>query len=185
MKMAHKFRNKNNKNNVPKTINETNNNSILEINNSKSYLTNSTNLPTLSKLIRTEEDFLFKSDRKIQNDNEVYKIENKMEQNQRNENLKDIKIYERENYISNRDTKLPLKIINKEYEKLSIEQKNEDLNHNNSLEKNKKILKNNLEKKKKKCFLKFSLYIFLIIVILIIICLLVYYFYYVFFKNKK
>ena len=181
--MAHKFRNKNNKNNVPKTINETNNNSILEINNSKSYLTNSTNLPTLSKLIRTEEDFLFKSDRKIQNDNEVYKIENKMEQNQRNENLKDIKIYERENYISNRDTKLPLKIINKEYVKLSVVQKNGDLNHNN-IKKNGKILNNNLEKKKKKkCFLKFGLYISLIIVILIIICLLVYYFYYVFFKK--
>ena len=183
MKMAHKFRNKNNKNNVPKTINETNNNSILEINNSKSYLTNSTNLPTLSKLIRTEEDFLFKSDRKIQNDNEVYKIENKMEQNQRNENLKDIKIYERENYISNRDTKLPIKIINKEYVKLSVVQKKEDLNHNN-IKKNGKILNNNLEKKKKKkCFLKFGCYISLIIVILIIICLLVYYFYYVFFKK--
>ncbi len=183
MKMADKFRNKNKKNNIPKTISETNNNSILEINNSKSYLTNSTNLPTLSKLIRTEEDFLFKSDRKIQNDNEVYKIENKIEQNQRNENLKDIKIYERENYISNRDTKLPLKIINKEYVKLSVVQKKEDLNHNN-IEKNGKILNNNLEKKKKKkCFLKFGCYISLIIVILIIICLLVYYFYYVFFKK--
>lgn len=181
--MKNKFRNKSKKNNVPKTISETNNNSILEINNSKSYLTNSTNLPTLSKLIRTEEDFLFKSDRKIQNDNDVYKIENKIEQNQKKENLKDIKIYERENYISNRDTKLPLKIINKEYVKLSVVQKNEDLNHNN-IKKNGKILNNNLEKKKKKkCFLKFGLYISLIIVILIIICLLVYYFYYVFFKK--
>ena len=176
--MKNKFRNKSKKNNVPKTISETNNNSILEINNSKSFLTNSTNLPTLSKLIRTEEDFLFKSDRKIQNDNNVYKIENKIEQNQKKENLKDIKIYERENYISNRDTKLPIKIINKEYEELSIEQKTEDLNNNNSNKQNNKVLNNNLEKKKKKnSFHKFGLYIFIIIVILIIISLFVYYFY--------
>ena len=191
--MTEKFRNKKKLNQKKKIINDSNNSSILDINNSKSYLSNSINLPTLSKLIKTEEDFLFKSDRKIQNDNDIYNIENKIEQKVKNANINDFNKYERENYISNRDTTLPKKIIDKEYEKLSITQKDE--NSKKKIDKNKfndnfnKNINNKNKKKEKNCLRKtfgkeyISFKIFLLIILFIMLVLLFLLSYFVFFKN--
>ncbi len=191
--MTEKFRNKKKLNQNQKITNDSNNSSILDINNSKSYLSNSINLPTLSKLIKTEEDFLFKSDRKIQNDNDIYNIENKIEQKLKNANINDFNKYERENYISNRDTTLPKKIIDKEYEKLSITQKDENskkkidnIKVNDNFNKN---INNKNKKKEKNCLRKtfgkeyISFKIFLLIILFIILVLLFLLSYFIFFKN--
>ncbi len=191
--MTEKFRNKKKLNQNQKITNDSNNSSILDINNSKSYLSNSINLPTLSKLIKTEEDFLFKSDRKIQNDNDIYNIENKIEQKLKNANINDFNKYERENYISNRDTTLPKKIIDKEYEKLSITQKDENskkkidnIKVNDNFNKN---INNKNKKKEKDCLRKtfgkeyISFKIFLLIILFIILVLLFLLSYFIFFKN--
>ena len=191
--MTEKFRNKKKLNQNKKITNDSNNSSILDINNSKSYLSNSINLPTLSKLIKTEEDFLFKSDRKIQNDNDIYNIENKIEQKVKNANINDFNKYERENYISNRDTTLPKKIIDKEYEKLSITQKDENskkkidnIKVNDNFNKN---INNKNKKKEKNCLIKtfgkeyISFKIFLLIILFIMLVLLFLLSYFVFFKN--
>ncbi len=191
--MTEKFRNKKKLNQNQKITNDSNNSSILDINNSKSYLSNSINLPTLSKLIKTEEDFLFKSDRKIQNDNDIYNIENKIEQKLKNANINDFNKYERENYISNRDTTLPKKIIDKEYEKLSITQKDENskkkfdnIKVNDNFNKN---INNKNKKKEKDCLRKtfgkeyISFKIFLLIILFIILVLFFLLSYFIFFKN--
>ena len=86
-KSVNKFRNKKKNSNL-RTTNSTNENTNLnnsKVDNSKFAFnqtsnTISLNLPTLTKVIRTEEDFLFKSVRKIQNEDDVYNIENKLEQ---------------------------------------------------------------------------------------------------------
>ena len=81
-KSVNKFRNKKKNSNL-RTTNSTNENTNLnnsKVDNSKFAFnqtsnTISLNLPTLTKVIRTEEDFLFKSVRKIQNEDDVYNIE--------------------------------------------------------------------------------------------------------------
>ena len=140
-------------------------------------------IPTLSKIIKTEEDFLFKSLRKYENDEDVINIENKLEK-KIEENNNDKNHFSRENYISNRDTSLPNKIIDKQYDKILFFEKNNDKNitkeevkiettkinnQNNKLEK-----KNVIEKifGKKWLCIKLIMLIFMIIFIIVLIVLL-------------
>ena len=64
-------------------------------------------LNTLAKINRTEEDLIFKSERKIPDEKDIYDIENKIDLNECNKNDD---YFERENYISNRDIAIPKKI---------------------------------------------------------------------------
>ena len=187
--ISNKFRNKNQnrKNYIMK------NNERVNLNNSKgdnskmsfNHTSNTLNmgLPTLSKIIKTEEDFLFKSLRKYENDEDVINIENKLEK-KIEENNNDKNHFSRENYISNRDTTIPNKIIDKQYDKISFLEKNNDNNltkeevkiettkinnQNNKLEK-----KNVIEKifGKKWLCIKLIMLIFMIIFIIVLIVLL-------------
>ena len=191
-KSVNKFRNKKKNSNL-RTTNSTNENTNLnnsKVDNSKFAFnqtsnTISLNLPTLTKVIRTEEDFLFKSVRKIQNEDDVYNIENKLEQKKNEENNNDKNNYSRENYISQRETSLPVKIIDKEYENLSKLQKVKEDKNNKSLnillkkaenQNNKIIKKQNIFQKLlgNKCFwLKIILIIFFIILLLVFLTFLI------------
>ena len=55
-----------------------------------------------------EEDLLFKTDRKMPNEKDIYDIENKLDTN--NYNTLEVNDFERENYMSNRDVSIPKKI---------------------------------------------------------------------------
>ena len=84
--ISNKFRNKkkNTKNNYNVKNNEKGNLNHSKGDNSKMCFNQTSNtlnmgIPTLSKIIKTEEDFLFKSLRKYENDEDVINIENKLE----------------------------------------------------------------------------------------------------------
>ena len=134
--ISNKFRNKkkNTKNNYNMKNNEKGNNlNHSKGDNSKMCFNQTSNtlnmgIPTLSKIIKTEEDFLFKSLRKYENDEDVINIENKLEKKIIEENNNDKNHFSRENYISNRDTSLPNKIIDKQYDKIALFEKNNDKN---------------------------------------------------------
>ena len=140
-------------------------------------------IPTLSKIIKTEEDFLFKSLRKYENDEDVINIENKLEK-KIEENNNDKNHFSRENYISNRDTSLPNKIIDKQYDKILFFEKNNDKNFikeevkdspNKNINQNNKSEKKNLIEKllgKKWILIKLMIIILMFIVIIILIVLL-------------
>ena len=83
------------------TIENEKNLRVSENNNSKSTLTNSihSNIPNLIKLIKKEEDLLFKSERKSENEEEIYNIENKIEENEKKGNINENQIYSRENFV--------------------------------------------------------------------------------------
>ena len=132
--ISNKFRNKkkNTKNNYNMKNNEKGNLNHSKGDNSKMCFNQTSNtlnmgIPTLSKIIKTEEDFLFKSLRKYENDEDVINIENKLEK-KIEENNNDKNHFSRENYISNRDTSLPNKIIDKQYDKIALFEKNNDKN---------------------------------------------------------
>ena len=133
--ISNKFRNKkkNTKNNYNMKNNEKGNLNHSKGDNSKMCFNQTSNtlnmgIPTLSKIIKTEEDFLFKSLRKYENDEDVINIENKLEKKIIEENNNDKNHFSRENYISNRDTSLPNKIIDKQYDKIALFEKNSDKN---------------------------------------------------------
>ena len=133
--ISNKFRNKkkNTKNNYNMKNNERVNLNNSKGDNSKMCFNQTSNtlnmgIPTLSKIIKTEEDFLFKSLRKYENDEDVINIENKLEKKIIEENNNDKNHFSRENYISNRDTTIPNKIIDKQYDKISFLEKNNDNN---------------------------------------------------------
>ena len=133
--ISNKFRNKkkNTKNNYNMKNNEKGNLNHSKGDNSKMCFNQTSNtlnmgIPTLSKIIKTEEDFLFKSLRKYENDEDVINIENKLEKKIIEENNNDKNHFSRENYISNRDTSLPNKIIDKQYDKIALFEKNNEKN---------------------------------------------------------
>ena len=67
-------------------------------------------LNTLTKINKTEEDLIFKSERKMPDEKDIYDIENKIDANEFNKNDNSDE-FERENYISNRDISIPKKIV--------------------------------------------------------------------------
>ena len=67
-------------------------------------------LNTLTKINKTEEDLIFKSERKMPEEKDIYDIENKIDANEFNKNDNSDE-FERENYISNRDISIPKKIV--------------------------------------------------------------------------
>ena len=67
-------------------------------------------LNTLTKINKTEEDLIFKSERKMPEEKNIYDIENKIDANEFNKNDNSDE-FERENYISNRDISIPKKIV--------------------------------------------------------------------------
>ena len=95
---------------------ESNSNSIEEFNITESTFINSQN-SNLSKVVKTEEDLIFKSERSIQNDEKIYDIEKKIKEKQMIDSSKE-NTFRRTNIISNRETIIHVKIINKEYKEL-------------------------------------------------------------------
>ena len=189
--ISNKFRNKkkNTKNNYNMKNNEKGNLNHSKGDNSKMCFNQTSNtlnmgIPTLSKIIKTEEDFLFKSLRKYENDEDVINIENKLEKKIIEENNNDKNHFSRENYISNRDTSLPNKIIDKQYDKILFFEKNNDKNFikeevkdspNKNINQNNKSEKKNLIEKllgKKWILIKLMIIILMFIVIIILIVLL-------------
>ena len=76
----------------------------------QSSITNSPmNSSSLSRIIKMEEDLLFKTDRKMPNEKDIYDIENRLGTN--NSNTLEGNDFERENYMSNRDVKIHKKIV--------------------------------------------------------------------------
>lgn len=100
---------------------------------------------TLSKIVKTEEDLLFKSERNIPNENEIYDIENKLTKN--NYDILESNDFERENYVSNRDANIPKKIAPTTESVVNIQK--ELHNRKNMLEEELKKQKEEKEKKKK------------------------------------
>ena len=76
----------------------------------QSSITNNSlmNSSSLSRITKTEEDLLFKTDRKMPDEKDIYDIENKLDTN--NYNTLEVNDFERENYMSNRDVSIPKKI---------------------------------------------------------------------------
>ena len=76
----------------------------------QSSITNNSlmNSSSLSRITKTEEDLLFKTDRKMPDEKDIYDIENKLDSN--NYNTLEVNDFERENYMSNRDVSIPKKI---------------------------------------------------------------------------
>ena len=105
---------------------ESNSSSIDGLNRTESTLRNSQN-SNLSKLTKTEEDLIFKSERSIQNDEKIYDIENKIIEKQIKDSSKE-NTFRRTNIISNRETIIHKKIINKEYQNLNIKKEIENNN---------------------------------------------------------
>ena len=149
---------------------------VSENNNSKSTLTNSihSNLPNLIKLIKKEEDLLFKSERKSENEEEIYNIENKIEENEKKGNINENQIYSRENFVSNRETILPLKIIDKNYKKINL---NVSIQNTESIELNidKILIKKKLNNRSSSQY--FIIKISFLLVFIIFISLFLYYIY--------
>ena len=77
--------------------------------NQSSITNSSMNSSSLSRIIKTEEDLLFKTDRKMPNEKDIYAIENRLGTN--NSNTLEGNDFERENYMSNRDVKIHKKIV--------------------------------------------------------------------------
>ena len=125
---------------------ESNSSSIEQLNKTELTFTNSQN-PNLSKITKTEEDLIFKSERSIQNDEKIYDIENKIIEKQIKESSKG-NSFRRTNIISNRETIIHKKIINKEYQNLNIKK---EIENNNSELNNDEIINENI---KKNCALK-------------------------------
>ena len=164
---------------------ESNSSSIDGLNRTESTLRNSQN-SNLSKLTKTEEDLIFKSERSIQNDEKIYDIENKIIEKQIKDSSKE-NTFRRTNIISNRETIIPKKIINKEYKELSIKKNNEgnisELN-NDSIIINEKINKRNFCKN----LLgneNIKLKIFLIIFIFLVFGAFLYFFIFIVGRNMK
>ena len=163
---------------------ESNSSSIEQLNKTELTFANSQN-PNLSKIIKTEEDLIFKSERSIQNDEKIYDIENKIIEKQIKESSKG-NSFRRTNIISNRETIIHKKIINKEYQNLNIKK---DIENNNSELNNDEIINENI---KKNCGLKnfignenVPIKIFLIIFLLFVLGAFLYFFIFIVGRNMK
>ena len=101
---------------------------------------------TLSKIVKTEEDLLFKSERNIPNENEIYDIENKLTNNNYNYDTLESNDFERENYVSNRDASIPKKIAPTTESVVNIQKEL----HNRKIMMEEELKKQKEEKEKKK-----------------------------------
>ena len=78
-------------------------------NQSSSTNSSMMNSSSLSRITKAEEDLLFKTDRKMPDEKDIYDIENKLDAN--NCNTLEVNDFERENYMSNRDVEIHKKIV--------------------------------------------------------------------------
>ena len=162
---------------------ESNSNSIEELNITESTFINSQN-SNLSKLTKTEEDLIFKSERSIQNDEKIYDIEKKIKEKQMIDSSKE-NTFRRTNIISNRETIIHVKIINKEYKEL----KKKCESYTPELNKDTKI--NNEKIKKRSCIKNLigdeniKVKIFLLIFLLIVFGAFLYFFIFIVGRNMK
>ena len=162
---------------------ESNSNSIEEFNITESTFINSQN-SNLSKVIKTEEDLIFKSERSIQNDEKIYDIEKKIKEKQMIDSSKE-NTFRRTNIISNRETIIHVKIINKEYKELK--KKCESY----TPELNKDTIINNEKIKKRSCIKNLigdeniKVKIFLLIFLLIVFGAFLYFFIFIVGRNMK
>ena len=162
---------------------ESNSNSMEELNLTESTFTNSQN-SNLSKVIKTEEDLLFKSERSIQNDEKIYDIEKKIKEKQMIDSSKE-NTFRRTNIISNRETIIHVKIINKEYKELKKKcesytpQLNKDTIINNKNIKKRSCIKNLIGDE------NIKVKIFLLIFLLIVFGAFLYFFIFIVGRNMK
>ena len=152
----------------------------------QSSITNNSlmNSSSLSRITKTEEDLLFKTDRKMPDEKDIYDIENKLDTN--NYNTLEVNDFERENYMSNRDVSIPKKIaptndsvvnIQKEITNRKRERENEKKKEKEAKEKKDKenkdrenkdsVTTNDVNKRKESTFCK-ELIIFLLVIIIIL-----------------
>ena len=152
----------------------------------QSSITNNSlmNSSSLSRITKTEEDLLFKTDRKMPDEKDIYDIENKLDSN--NYNTLEVNDFERENYMSNRDVSIPKKIaptndsvvnIQKEITNRKRERENEKKKEKEAKEKKDKenkdkenkdsVTTSDVNKRKESTFCK-ELIIFLLVIIIIL-----------------
>ena len=152
----------------------------------QSSITNNSlmNSSSLSRITKTEEDLLFKTDRKMPDEKDIYDIENKLDTN--NYNTLEVNDFERENYMSNRDVSIPKKIaptndsvvnIQKEITNRKRERENEKKKEKEAKEKKDKenkdkenkdsVTSSDVNKRKESTFCK-DLIIFLLVMIIIL-----------------
>ena len=152
----------------------------------QSSITNNSlmNSSSLSRITKTEEDLLFKTDRKMPDEKDIYDIENKLDTN--NYNTLEVNDFERENYMSNRDVSIPKKIaptndsvvnIQKEITNRKKERENEKKKEKEAKEKKDKenkdkenkdsVTTSDVNKRKESTFCK-ELIIFLLVMIIIL-----------------
>ena len=152
----------------------------------QSSITNNSlmNSSSLSRITKTEEDLLFKTDRKMPDEKDIYDIENKLDSN--NYNTLEVNDFERENYMSNRDVSIPKKIaptndsvvnIQKEITNRKRERENEKKKEKEAKEKKDKenkdkenkdsVTTNDVNKRKESTFCK-DLISFLLVMIIIL-----------------
>lgn len=147
----------------------------------QSSITNNSlmNSSSLSRITKTEEDLLFKTDRKMPDEKDIYDIENKLDTN--NYNTLEVNDFERENYMSNRDVSIPKKIaptndsvvnIQKEITNRKRERENEKKKEKEAKEKKDKenkdgVTTSDVNKRKERTFCK-ELIIFLLVMIIIL-----------------
>ena len=152
----------------------------------QSSITNNSlmNSSSLSRITKTEEDLLFKTDRKMPDEKDIYDIENKLDTN--NYNTLEVNDFERENYMSNRDVSIPKKIaptndsvvnIQKEITNRKRERENEKKKEKEAKEKKDKekkdkenkdsVTTSDVNKRKESTFCK-ELIIFLLVMIIIL-----------------
>ena len=147
----------------------------------QSSITNNSlmNSSSLSRITKTEEDLLFKTDRKMPDEKDIYDIENKLDSN--NYNKLEVNDFERENYMSNRDVSIPKKIaptndsvvnIQKEITNRKRERENEKKKEKEAKEKKDKenkdsVTTSDVNKRKESTFCQ-ELIIFLLVMIIIL-----------------
>ena len=78
-------------------------------NQSSSTNSSMMNSSSLSRITKTQEDLLFRTDRKMPDEKDIYDIENKLDTN--NSNTLEVNEFERESYMSNRDVEIHKKIV--------------------------------------------------------------------------
>ena len=152
----------------------------------QSSITNNSlmNSSSLSRITKTEEDLLFKTDRKMPDEKDIYDIETKLDTN--NYNTLEVNDFERENYMSNRDVSIPKKIaptndsvvnIQKEITNRKRERENEKKKEKEAKEKKDKenkdkenkdsVTTSDVNKRKESTFCQ-ELIIFLLVMIIIL-----------------
>ena len=147
----------------------------------QSSITNNSlmNSSSLSRITKTEEDLLFKTDRKMPDEKDIYDIENKLDSN--NYNTLEVNDFERENYMSNRDVSIPKKIAptndsvvniqkeitNRKRERENEKKKEKEAKENKDKENKDSVTTSDVNKRKESTFCK-ELIIFLLVMIIIL-----------------